>query len=60
MGNIENIDEIVLRYFKAAIGLEDLINELANGDWSKIDLIYSNNEKFRELYKELLPESCTK
>ncbi|MBM3436556.1 MAG: DUF4145 domain-containing protein [Bacteroidetes bacterium] len=54
MGNIENIDEIVLRYFKANIGLNDLINELAKGDWSKIDLIYNNNEKFRELYKELL------
>jgi hypothetical protein len=54
MENIENVDEIMLRYFKANIGLEDLINELANGDWSKIDLIYNNNEKFRELYKELL------
>ena len=54
MGNIENIDEIVQRYFKARIGLNDLIHELAKGDWSKIDLIYKNNEKFRELYKELL------
>ena len=54
MENKENMDEIVLRYYKAKIRLNDFINEIAKGDLSKIDLIYNNNEEFRELYQELL------
>ena len=52
--NVENLDEILLRYFKAYLELNKLINEIANGDCSKIDLIYNNDEKFRELSAELL------
>lgn len=54
MDKAETLDEIIIRYFKANTGLNDLISELANGDWSKIDLIYNNNEKFRELSRKLL------
>ncbi len=53
MENVGNVDEIILRYFKARRGLSNLIDEIANGDWSKFDLIYNNNEKFRELYDEM-------
>lgn len=54
MEKAEILDEIIIRYLKAKLGLNNLISELANGDWSKIDLIYDNDEKCRDLYKELL------
>ena len=53
MEKAETLDGIIIRYFKAKLGLDNLISELANGDWSKIGLIYDNNEKCRELCKEL-------
>lgn len=54
MKNITNIDEIVIRYYKACIGQDEIIKEIAKGDWSKAELIYNNNEQFRSLTEERL------
>lgn len=54
MKNITNIDEIIIRYYKACIGLDEIIKEIAKGDWSKAELIYTNNEQFRNLTEERL------
>lgn len=54
MKNITNIDEILIRYYKACIGQDEIIKEFAKGDWSKAELIYNNNEQFRNLTEERL------
>lgn len=42
---MQNIDEILIRYFEAYFDL----SKLTKGDWSKVDILINNNEKAKEL-----------
>jgi hypothetical protein len=47
--NIVNIDEIVINYIQAVIGLAVLLRDKAKSDWSKLSLLVENDEEAREL-----------
>jgi len=46
---MKNIDEILVGYVEAIIGLKKLVREKAKGDWSKLAILRENYEEARLL-----------
>lgn len=53
MNNIKNIDEIVIKYIEAVLGIAVLLRDKAKGDWSKLPLLVENDEEARELHHQM-------
>ena len=50
---MENLDEIIIRYYKANSDLSNLIAEKAKGDWSKAELLISNDDRAKQVVDEI-------
>jgi hypothetical protein len=50
---MENLDEIIIRYHKAYFDLSNLIAEKAKGDWSKAELLISNDDRAKQVFDEI-------
>lgn len=50
---MENLNEIIIRYYKACFELSNLIDEIAKGDWSKAELLINNNDRAKQVYDEM-------
>lgn len=50
---MENLDEIIIRYYKAYFELSNLIDEIAKGDWSKAELLINNNDRAKQGLDEM-------
>jgi len=50
---MENVDEIIIRYYKALLQFSALIDEKAQGDWSKAELIIQNVDGAKQLIDEI-------
>ena len=47
---MENVDEIILHYYKAHFKLLDLLK----GDWSKAELLINNNDQAKQAFDEMM------
>jgi len=50
---MENLNEIIIRYYKAYFELSKLINEIAKGDWSKAELLINNNDRAKQVLDKM-------
>ena len=50
---MENLDEIILRYYKMYFEFSNLIEENAKGDWSKAELLINNNDRAKLILDEM-------
>ena len=50
---MENVDEIIIRYYKANLDFSNLIAEVAKGDWSKAELLINNNDRAKQVLDEM-------
>jgi len=50
---MENLNEIIIRYYKAYFELSNLIDEIAKGDWSKAELLINNNDRAKQVLYEM-------
>jgi len=50
---MKNVDEIIIRYYKASFDLSNLIAEKAKGDWSKAELLISNDNRAKQIFDEI-------
>lgn len=50
---MENVNEIIIRYYKAYFELSNLIDEIAKGDWSKAELLINNNDRAKQVLDDM-------
>jgi len=50
---MENVNEIIIRYYKSYFELSNLIDKKAKGDWSKADLLINNNDRAKQVLDEM-------
>lgn len=50
---MENVTNIIIRYYKACFELSNQINEKAKGDWSKAELLILNDDRAKQVFDEM-------
>jgi len=50
---MKNIDEVLVGYIRAIIGLDELIRNKAKGDWRKLDILLENDDEARLLDEQM-------
>lgn len=50
---MNNVNEIVIRYHQALLGLSEQINKMSKGDWSKADLLVKNDNQLQQFLDEM-------
>ncbi len=50
---MKNVNDIIIQYYKAYFELSNLINEKAQGDWSKAELLVNNNDRAKQVLDDM-------
>lgn len=50
---MDNIEDVILDYYKAFFALESLINDKAKGDWNKAEMLINNDYGARQVYNNV-------
>ena len=50
---MENLNDVVIRYYQAYFELSNIISEKAKGDWGKADLLINNDDQVRQVFERM-------
>jgi hypothetical protein len=50
---MENVTNILIRYYKACFEFSHIINKIAKGDWSKAELLIRNDDQAKQVFDEI-------
>ena len=50
---MENVNEIIIRYYKAYFELSNIVDERAKGDWSKAESLRNNDDRIEQVLNEM-------
>jgi hypothetical protein len=56
---LENVNEIIIRYYKSYFELSNLIDKKAKGDWSKAELLITNKDRAKQVLDEMDDEALS-